>query len=102
MAAGGSDFSAVGGELSPTTGGDCGTIGDSGEAFGLSGGHVVALCTFHSTGFNIDGGLVESSASGVDKQGLQHGLRTVVVDGVSLLVENKAVEDETTLSFVIV
>ena len=48
-------------------------------------------------GLNVDGGLVECSKLQFYKK-LEDGLAATIVNGVSLLVENKAAEDETTFN----
>ena len=98
----GSDFEAVSGELNPITCADGSAIGDGRKCRVLSCGLVVALCALKGTGLYHDGALIDISSSSGNVQNLENGLAAVIVDGVGLFVENEAVVDETTLSFVIV
>lgn len=96
VTAGGSDFKAVCGQLSPVACADGSAMSNGGEAACVSCSHVVALCALKDTGLYDDGALAYVSGSSGDVQNFQNGLAAVVVDGVGLFVENEAVVDETT------
>ena len=85
------------GQLSPRGGGDSGTVSYFGQSRSISSELVVTLCALHG-GQNIDGGLTGCGRGGADNEVLEHGLRAMVVDRASLLVEDEAVIDDASLN----
>lgn len=83
------------GQLSPRGGGDRSAVGHFGQSRSISSELVVTLCALHG-GQDIDGGLTGCGRGGADNEVLEHGLRAMVVDRASLLVEDEAVIDDTT------
>ena len=83
------------GQLSPRGGGDSSAVGYFRQSCCISCELVVALCAFYNCG-NDDGALTGCGSSGVNYEVLQNCLRAMVVDCVSLFIEDEAVVDDTT------
>ena len=97
MAAGRSDLQTISGQLtSPVGGGDGGASSHALES-GLGSSGVVVPLRALLHGVDHDGALAGVSRSGDDGEHLQSALAAVVVHGVELLGQHKAVVYETTL-----
>ena len=93
----GSNLGSRSGQLSPSGGSDRGAVSYAGERGSVICEDIVALCALHG-GQNIDGGLTGCGRGGADNEVLEHGLRAMVVDRTSLLVEDEAVIDDASLN----
>ena len=85
------------GQLSPSGGSDRSAVSYAGERGSVICEDIVALRTLHG-GQDIDGGLTGCGCGGADNEVLEHGLRAMVVDRTSLLVEDEAVIDDASLN----
>ena len=91
----GSNLGSRGGQLSPSGGSDRGAVSYVGEPGSIICEDIVALCAFYNCG-NDDGALTGCGSSSVNYEVLQNCLRAMVVDCVSLFIEDEAVVDDTT------
>lgn len=98
VAGGGSDLSAGSSESSPVAGSDCGIV-SYGIKISLFAGLIhEAVAGLGNTGLNENSGLAGRSTSSQHVQGLKDSLRTVVVDCVSLFIQDEAVVDDAGLN----
>ncbi len=93
----GSNLGSRSGQLSPSGGSDRSAVSYAGERGSVICEDIVALCAFYNCG-NDDGALTGCGSSSVNYEVLQNCLRAMVVDCVSLLVENEAVIDDASLN----